>query len=65
MRNLAIGQRYRKISSPSTLWEIVGERTDQDGIRHIRLVSVADRTRTILIGEQHLARSDAFAVAAC
>ncbi len=65
MRNLAIGQRYRKTSSPSILWEIVGDRTEQDGIRHIRLVSVADRTRTILIAERFLARSETFAAAAC
>lgn len=64
MRNLAVGQRYRKTSSPSIVWEIVGDRTEQDGIRHIRLVSVADRTRTILIAERFLARSEAFAVAA-
>ncbi len=61
MRKLAIGQRYRKISSPSTIWEIVGHRTDYDGISHVRLVSVADHTRTILISEQLVARPDAFA----
>jgi hypothetical protein len=64
MRNLTIGQRYRKVSSPSIVWEIVGDRTDGERIRHIRLVSIADRTRTILISEHMLARSDAFAVAA-
>ena len=64
MRTLAIGQRYRKTSSPSTVWEVVGHRTDGDGIKHIRLVSVADHTRTILIGEWALTRPDVFAVAA-
>lgn len=63
MRKLAIGQRYRKISSPATVWEIVGNRVDHDGIRHVRLVSVADRTRTILIAEGLVARADAYTVA--
>lgn len=61
MPTLAIGQRYRKTSSPSIVWEIVGDRTEGDGIRHIRLVSVGDRTRTILIAERLLARSRGFA----
>lgn len=64
MRTLAIGQRYRKTSSPSTVWEVVGRRTDECGINHFRLVSTADHTRTILIGEWALNRPDVFTAAA-
>lgn len=60
MRKHAIGQRYRKVSFPAIVWEVVGHRTDLDGIRHVRLVNVADQTRTVLIGEGFLARPDAY-----
>lgn len=64
MRTLAIGQRYRKMSSPSTVWEVIGHRTDGCGISHFRLISTADHTRTILIGEWALNRPDVFSAAA-
>ncbi len=61
MRKVEVGQRYAKISAPSIVWEIVGRRTDCDGIPHVRLVSIADGTRSILIAESVVARPDAFA----
>jgi hypothetical protein len=61
MPKLEIGQRYRKLSAPSIVWKIVGYRTDHDGIPHVRLVSTADETRSILIAESVVARSDRFA----
>lgn len=60
MRKIEIGQRYKKVSAPSIVWEIVGYRTDRDGIPHVRLVNVADGTLSILIAESIVARPDAF-----
>jgi hypothetical protein len=61
MQKLEIGHRYRKVSAPSIIWQIVGYRTDRDGIPHVRLVSVSDQTRCILIAESVVGRADVFA----
>jgi hypothetical protein len=60
MPKLEIGQRYRKVSSPSTVWEVVAYRTDRGGIPHVRLVSTTDQTRSILMAESLFARSNIF-----
>lgn len=60
IQKLEIGQRYRKVSSPSTIWEVIGCRTDRDGIPHVRLVSITDQTRVILIAESVVERSGSF-----
>lgn len=63
MQKLEIGQRYRKVSSPTVIWKIVGHRIDRDGISHVRLVSTNDATRSILIAESVVARWDRFPAA--
>jgi len=55
-----VGQRFRKISSPSIVWEVVGHRTDRDGIPHVRLVSIGQHSRAILIAESIVGRPDIF-----
>ena len=64
MRKLEVGQRYRKVSSPSIVWEIVADGIERDGIPHVRLLSLADPTHSILIAERVVMHSAAFVPAA-
>jgi len=57
---IEVGQKFRKISSPSIVWEVVGHRTDRDGIPHVRLVSIGQHSRAILIAESVVARAEIF-----
>jgi hypothetical protein len=52
VREIAPGQRYRKIGPGSGIWEVVAIRTDASGTAHARLRSVDDAKsfRTFAIG---------------
>ena len=60
MQRSEIGQRFRKISLPSVIWEVVGYLTDRGGIPHILLASIGHHSRSILIAESVVRRSDMF-----
>ena len=53
MREIQIGQRYRKVGTTSTIWRVtdVGERI---GIRHCYIVDENDQTNIKLISEMTL-----------
>lgn len=55
-QHVEIGRRYKKVSLPWIIWEVIGTPLDWDGIRHVRLINIADRTRVILIAESIVAR---------
>ena len=61
MERVEIGRRYRKVSVPWIVWEVVGRLTDGAGIPHVRLASVRDPTRVILIAESVVLRAGFFA----
>ena len=60
MQRPEIGQRFRKRSLPSVVWEVVGHLIDRGGIRHVRLVSTGPHSRSILIAESVVGRPDMF-----
>jgi hypothetical protein len=60
MQKPEIGQRFRKMSLPSVVWEVVGHLVDRCGIPHVRLVSIGPHSRTMLIAESVIGRSDMF-----
>jgi hypothetical protein len=51
-REIAPGQRYRKIGPGGGIWEVVAVRTDASGATHARLRSIDDAKsfRTFAIG---------------
>lgn len=60
MQKPEIGQRFRKVSSPSVVWEVVGHLVDRGGIPHVRLVSLGQHSRAMLIAESVVGRPDMF-----
>jgi len=60
LKKLEIGQRYRKTSAPSIVWEVIESGIDRDGIPHVRLLSLVDQTHSILIADSIVVRSDQF-----
>ena len=54
MREIQIGQRYRKADAVWTVWRVIAVASDQMGIRHCRIVDENDPTITKLISERTL-----------
>ena len=55
MRKIEAGQRYKKTSPPSTVWEVLERVLDPGGIRHFRIQNLDDPTTIKLISEPTLA----------
>jgi hypothetical protein len=55
MRKIEAGQRYKKTSPPSTVWEVLERVLDPGGIRHFRIRNLDDPTTIKLISEPTLA----------
>jgi hypothetical protein len=55
VRKVEVGQRYKKTSPPSTIWEALEAVLDLGGIRHFRICNLDDPTTIKLISESTLA----------
>jgi hypothetical protein len=55
MRKIEVGQRYKKTSPPSTVWEVLEPVQAPGGIRHFRISNLDDPTTIKLISEPTLA----------
>ena len=55
MRKIEVGQRYKKTSPPSTVWEVLEPVLDPGGIHHFRIRNLDDPTTIKLISESTLA----------
>ena len=53
MREIQIGQRYRKVGTTSTIWRVI-DVGDRSGIRHCYIVDENDPTNIKLISEMIL-----------
>ena len=53
MREIQIGQRYRKVGTTRTIWRVI-DVADRDGIRHCHIVDENDPTNIKLISEMTL-----------
>lgn len=53
MREIQIGQRYRKVGATRIIWRVV-DVADRSGIRHCHIVDENDPTTTKLISETTL-----------
>ena len=49
-----IGQRYQKVDTAWTMWEVIAITRDLGNIRHCRIVDVNDRSISKLISEETL-----------
>jgi hypothetical protein len=56
MGEARIGEQYRKIDGPGSVWQVVAIRADPNGIRHCQIVNVSDRTNTKVISEGTLTK---------
>lgn len=54
MREIQIGQRFRKVGGAWIVWRVVAVAPDQSGIRHCRIVDKKDSTDIKLISEKTL-----------
>jgi hypothetical protein len=55
VRKIEIGQRFKQIGPPRTVWEVLEAVLDPTGIRHLRIRSLDDPTTVKLISEYTLA----------
>jgi hypothetical protein len=60
MAEIEVGQRFKKASGPSNVWEVVRLVIESEAIRHYRLNDVADPSKSILISEHALVNSRYF-----
>jgi hypothetical protein len=60
MAEIKVGQRFKKVSGPSNVWEVVRLVIESEAIRHYRLNNVADLSKSILISEHALVNSRYF-----
>jgi hypothetical protein len=60
MAEIKVGQRFKKASGPSNVWEVVRLVIESEAIRHYRLNNVADLSKSILISEHALVNSRYF-----
>ena len=54
VRNIQIGQRYRKVDAAWIIWRVIDVASDQSGIRHCRIVDGNDPTNIKIISEMTL-----------
>jgi hypothetical protein len=54
MREVRVGQQYRKADGVSRIWEVIAFAPDLNGIRHCYIMDVGDRTNIRLIAEATL-----------
>ena len=55
MRKVAVGERFKEIGTPSTIWEVGEETSGPGAIRHLRIHKLNDPTTIKLISEHTLA----------
>ncbi len=55
MRKIEIGQRYKKVRPPGTVWEVLELVLDKSQVRHFRLQNLDDPTTISLLSEHALA----------
>jgi len=55
MRQIRLGQRYRKTGAVWTVWRVVGGGQESGGLRHYRIADESDPSTTKLISEKTLA----------
>jgi len=60
MAEIEVGQRFRKVSGPPNVWEVVKLVIGSEGMNHYRLDNVADPSKSILISEHALLNSRYF-----
>jgi len=54
MRDVRVGQQYRKAEGISRIWEVIAFAPDLNGIRHCYIMDVGDRTNIMLIAQATL-----------
>ena len=57
MRKVEVGQHYKEIGTPSTIWDVGEEASGPGRIRHLRIHKLNDPTTIKLISEQTLANA--------
>ena len=56
MRDVRIGQQYRKTDGLSRVWEVIAFAPDLNGIPHCYIMDVSDRTNIRLIAQATLTK---------
>lgn len=55
MRQIQVGQRFRKVDSVRTVWQVVAVAPERGTPRHYRIVAMNDPSTVRLISEKALA----------